>query len=142
MCIRDRIDHGKCFYLVDCLAVCFEFLIFRHFYITEYEYECFALARCKCDLLAVGSDRRPAVCDRISRRIVCNNLWIAEAVVHTDESISVCIKAVDLIIYSIESKVITSVSVFCLVIYSRADYLNTSCREVSLEVCAVILRIP
>ncbi len=37
---------------------------------------------------------------------------------------------------------ITSVSVLCYVVDSRTFDLNTACREVSLEVCAVVLSIP
>ena len=32
-------DHSKSFFFVDCLAVCFEFLFNRHFYIAKYKYQ-------------------------------------------------------------------------------------------------------
>ena len=136
------LDHCESLFLIDSNAVSLELLVNRHFNIAEDKYKSLWLARSKCYLLVVWSDRWPAVCKWVVSLACFNSLWVMEAVIKTDKWISVCIIAVYLVIYCIECKVISSVSVFCLVIDSWAYYLNTACAEVSLEVCAVVLSVP
>ena len=136
------LDHFESLNLVDSLAVSLELLVYRHFNIAENEYQSLGFAGLESDFLIVRSDRRPAVSERVSSLSSLNSLRIMEAVVQTDKGISVCIIAVDFIVYCVECKVVTSVSVFSLVVDSRAANLNSACGEVSLEVCAVILSVP
>ena len=88
------------------------------------------------------SNGRPAVCEGIGCLAGKNSLRIVESVVKTDEGITIGIISVDCIVYGIECIVITSVSVFSLVIDNGSVNYYTAGREVSLEVCAVILCIP
>ena len=90
----------------------------------------------------MGSDGRPAVCEGVGCLAVNNSLGIVEAVVQTDECVPVGIVAVDGIVDGVECKVVTSVSVFGLVVDGGANYLYTAGGEVSLEIGAVVLCIP
>ena len=69
-------------------------------------------------------------------------LRIVESVVQADESVAVCVIAVNLVVYRIESVVIAAVAVFCFVVDNRIFDFNAAGREVSLEVRAVVLSVP
>ena len=136
------LDHLISLFLIDGNAVRLELLVCGHFDITEDKDQRLCFAGCKCNFLIVGSDRRPAVCEGIGSLTVRNSLRIAEAVIETDEGIAVGIISVDRVVHGIESVMVTSVSVFGLMVNRRAFDFHASGREVSLEVGAVVLCIP
>ena len=136
------LHHLKSLNLVDRLAISFELLVNRHLNISKNKYKSLCLARSKSDLLVVWSDWWPSICKWIIWLAGFNSLWVVETIVKSDEWISVCIVAIDLVIYCVECEMITSVSVLCLVVDCWTNNLYTTCTEVSLEVCAVILCIP
>ena len=88
------------------------------------------------------SDGRPAVSERIVSLAGKYSLRVMETIVKTDERISVDIVAVDLVVYCIECEMISSISILSLVVDGRAYYFYAACAEVSLEVGAVVLRVP
>ena len=90
----------------------------------------------------MGSDGRPAVCNGVGSLAGCNDLRILEAVVQTEEALTVGVVAVDGIVYSVECKVVAALLVFGLVENGRAFDLHFAGVEVSLEVGGVVLCVP
>ena len=144
--------HRICLLLVEhpclsCEEVCrllgSELLVLRVLSIAEDIDEGLGLAGSKCDLFVVRSYGRPAVSKGVGRLVSLNCSGVVPAVVDaSEEGVTVCIVAVDSVVYCIERVVIASVSVLCYVVDSGALYLNASCGEVSLEVRAVVLSVP
>ena len=123
-------------------TICIELFFYWIFNITQDEDQLLGFARLQGDFLVVGSNRRPAVCNRVGSLTSCNNLRIFKAVVQTQEGFSVSIITVNGIIYGVESKVVSSFLVFGLVEDGRIHNFNFASVEVPLEVGGVILCIP
>ena len=134
-------DHLVCTGLVHA-AVCVPLLILRVFYVAQNEDQLLGLARSQGDFLIMGGDGRPAVCHGVGSLAGCNDLRILEAVVQTEEALTVGVVAVDGIIYSVECKVVAALLIFGLVENGGAFDLHFAGVEVSLEVGGVVLCVP
>ena len=63
-------------------------------------------------------------------------------VIQTHKAFSVRIKSVNIMIYRIESEVVTAFFIFGYMINSRAFNLNLTCVKIPLEILSVVLSIP
>ena len=112
------------------------------FYIAEQEYIVPALSWSKLYLYIMRCNRAPAMRYAVSGNSCNDILRITELIVQADESLSVSIKTVHRRIHAVESIVVTTLLVFCLMIDDRSIHLNLTCGEITLEVLHVGSGIP
>ena len=94
--------------------------------VTELEDEALFLTGCKCDLDHVRSDRIPSACEAVCCLACRYDCGIVPCTSCAEEAVTVGIKAVHGNIDIIESVMITSLSVLCLVVDGAADNLELS----------------
>ena len=117
-------------------------LLLRNFDVPEREDEVLRFAGLERQVHVVRGDRTPAVRDGIGTLAGRHDLRLIEAVVQSEERLAVRVKAVDLLIDTVERVMVAPLLVLGLVIDRRALDLHLASGEVALEVLHVRRGVP
>ncbi|MNJ74084.1 hypothetical protein D3C77_709670 [compost metagenome] len=90
----------------------------------------------------MGTNWRPAAGDRVGCFAGNDSLWLMETVIKAHESFAICIKAVNLAVYRIESIMISAFTIFSFMINNGILYFYLARAQVALEVRHIVLGVP
>ena len=96
----------------------------------------------QCQIQLMRSNRRPSACHRIVTFSLKNRLRLIRAIVEAHKFAADRVKAIDLRVDGVYRVVIAALAILCLMENCRIHQFNLTGRKVSLEVLAVIRRIP
>ena len=130
-----------CLLLVDHLR-CLELFVLFVFDVTQQEDEVLAFTRLQGHLDIVRGNRAPTMGMTVTGLTLHDCIGIGELIVQAYEGLTVGIEALNGTIHMIESVVVTTLTIFGLVVDRRAFDLYLTRREITLEIFHVGSSIP
>ena len=129
------------FLLVDDLWS-YELLVLFVLDISQQKDEVFRLTGLQLYLNIMRGNGTPSVCMTIAWFSLDNSIRIGKFVIESYEGLTISVETLNLRIHMVESIVVATLAIFCLVIDGATLNLDFSCREVTLEILHVSSSIP